>query len=283
MQVADGVGVSLAGLDLQSRQRLGYGYKVTDLTGWWEPTASSGALERRGQASGGVLSEANAEGRRLVAKGTLLGRTADEAADLLEDLVDHIPLQFPQPFVVTERGVPKFVPLRQEDRPVIKWVTDTLVTFDLQFHSREYLKREGAGLGYSRSDTVGLPYTSGGRRRPYQLPSAIQATVLSGAVAITSPNRHPVGAEVTFIGPGSSPIVRKAATGESLRFDGPLLPGQRLVLDLDHHTARLDGVPRDGAVEGEWFNLTAGDVLLFDAAAYDPDTRMTASWSPSWK
>lgn len=282
MEVSSGVGVLLGGLDLQDRAG-GIGYRISQVDGWWEPTESTGALEQRSGASGGWLGEAHEMGRRLVVKGSIDSGSHAESAAMLEALWRTLPVQGVSPFVVVEDGLPRHVMARQEGKPVSEWLTDTYVTFNFQTHSKEYRRFSGDGSGPTYSQTVGLPRTEGGRRRPYRLPSAINATVISGSVDVVNAGSAPAAVTVTFDGPVPRPTVRMP-DGQWQAFDLDVLPGQSLVVDQDSQTVKLNGVSRRGTMRGNWLELSPGNnTLIFDAASYDEAARMTVSWSDSWK
>lgn len=282
MEVPAGVRVLLNGLDLTDRVA-GPGYTVRELEGWWEPTASTGSVVQRMGAPGGWLDEAHPSGRRLVARGSIDSDSHAESAAMLDALWRALPVDGRVPLVVVEDGVASHVMVRQEDKPDITWVTETYVTFDFQLHSREWRRLAGDGSAPSRSVTVGLPFTVGGRRRPLVLPSRIDAVVASGSVELVNLGSATPPVVVTFAGPVSRPVVRSRLTGRSQWFDLDVLPGQELVVDQDARSVRLNGVSRRGAMRGDWLSPVPGDSFVFDAGSFDEAARMTVSWSDAWK
>lgn len=282
MEVASDVGVFLGGLDLQTRVD-GVGYAVADVDGWWEPTASTGAVTQRQGASGGWLDEAESVGRRLVVKGSVESGSHAESVAMLEALWRALPVKGTTPFVVVEDGVPRHVMVRQEDKPETDWLTDTFVTFDFQVHSKDWRRFAGDGSGPTHSVTVPLPRTQGGRVRPYTLPARISATVVSGSVDVVNVGSAPASVVARFDGPVSSPTVRMP-DGQWMTFALDVLPGQELTVDFDARTVLLNGVSRRGVVRGRWLVFEPGvSTLIFDAGSFDEAARMTVSWSDSWK
>lgn len=282
MEVSSDVGVSLGGLDLQTRV-YGTGYTISDIDGWDEPTASTGGVTQRQGASGGWLDEAESMGRRLVVKGSIESDSHAESAAMLEALWRALPVRGTTPFVVVEGGVARYVMVRQEDKPDTDWLTDTYVTFDFQVHSKEWRIFSGDGSGPTHSVTVGLPFTRGGRVRPYTLPSTINATVVSGSVDVVNVGSAPARVVARFDGPVSSPSVRMP-DGQWMTFALDVLAGQELSVDFDARTVLLNGVSRRGVVRGRWLVFGPGlNTLIFDAGSYDEAARMTVSWSDSWK
>lgn len=282
MEVTSGVGVMLGGLNLNDREA-GSGYRTVDLAGWWEPTGSTGQAEQNTGGPGAWLGEAHPMGRRLVVRGSIDSGSHAESAAMLDALWRALPVSGVTPFVVTEDGQPLHVLVRQEDKPDTDWLTDTYVTFNFQIHSKEWRRLAGDGSAPTHSVTVGLPFTSGGRRRPYRLPSRINAAVVSGSVNLVNLGSAPPPVVVRFDGPVSRPAVRSLLTGRAQWFDLDVLPGQSLVVDQDARTVLLNGVSRRGAMRGDWLTPVPGDSLVFDAASYDEAARMTVSWSDAWK
>lgn len=282
MDIAAGEGVRLGGLNLNDRVG-GVGYKTNSITGWWEPTASTGNLVQREGASGGWMDEAHSMGRHMTVKGSVRSDSYAETAVMLEAIWAALPIQGTTPLVVEKVGRPKYAMVRQEDKPDVVWLTDTYATFDFQVHSKEWRLFSGDGSGPTYSQTVGLPRTEGGRRRPFRLPSAIDAEVISGAVRVSNAGNAPAPVEVRFDGPVPSPTVR-TPDGQWQTFDLDVLAGQSLVIDQTAKTVLLNGVTRRGSMRGDWIKLSPGsNSLIFDAASYNEAARMTVSWSDSWK
>lgn len=282
MEITPDLGIRLGGLDLNNR-KAGGGFKTTGLDGWDEPTASTGTVTQRAGASGGDLDEAHSMGRRLVWRGSIDSGSHAESAAMLAALWRALPVAGVTPFVVDDLGAPRYVPVRQEDKPDADWLTDTFISVNFQLQSDEWRRLAGDGLAPAHSVTVGLPYTSGGRVRPYTLPSAIDATTVSGSVQVANAGDATPAVAVLFTGPVPSPTVRMP-DGQSMTFDLDVLVGQELYVDFDTHEVLLNGVSRSGSRRGSWLQFAAGNnSLIFDASSYNADARMTAQWSDSWK
>lgn len=274
--------VSLAGGALEGLAA-GVEWSCNKLVGWWESTGTTGQVVQRSYQSGGWADEAFAEPRTLVVGGLLRAPdrvTARVAVEALQGLLSRNVLV---PFVVSEDGLSRYVMVRQEGKPVVEWITDTLVSWDIQLVAPDYRRFSGAGPTPTYSATVPLPRTQGGRVRPYTLPARISATVVSGSVDVVNVGSAVPPVVVRFDGPVSGPTVRMS-DGQWLSFDLDVLPGQSLVVDLDARTVLLNGVSRRGTMRGRWLVLgPGGSSLSFDAASYDEAARMTVSWSDSWK
>lgn len=256
----------------------------TDIRGWWDPTPSRGRVVERDYQHGGIPNEAYYSPRVLVLTGSLYGDDPLEVRDAFESFLGNLSINELFPIVVDEAGLVRHALVRLEEDPLIGWRGGEEATFNIQLIAPDYRRFAGDGTAPSRTATVGLPYTSGGRVRPYSLPSQIDAQVVAGSVNVVNSGSAPPVVIVTFHGPVPRPVVRSATTGDALMFDLEVLPGQSLVVDLGKRTALLNGVSRRGRKRGRWLTIpTEGDTLIFDAEAYDPDARMTVDQTEAWK
>lgn len=262
------------------------------LTGWSGRTGSTGQAAQRAFQDGAWVDRAYSTGRTLVVPGDLrvrpdVGPGGEQHLKLvaaLDQLMGHLPVDTPEPVVVDEDGLRRHVLARLDGEPSDPvWVNPWHVRYEFQLFAPDYRRLAGDGSGPSHSVTVGLPFTDGGRRRPYQLPSRIDARVVSGSVDLVNVGTAPAPVEVRFDGPVPRPSVRSLLTGRSQWFDLDVLPGQSLVVDQEARTVRLNGVDRGGSKRGDWLNPVPGDSLVFDAASYSEAARMTVSWSDAWK
>ena len=253
------------------------------LKGWWDPPPSTGAVAQRSYQHGGWADRAYYPPRVLVLEGSLFGNDPLLVRDAFESFIGGLSINELFPMVVEEGGLVRHAMVRLEEDPLITWRGGGSASFNIQLIAPDYRRFSGDGSGPTYSRTVGLPFTQGGRVRPYTLPSTINATVVSGSVDVVNAGTAPAPVTVRFDGPVSGPTVR-LPDGQWVSFDLDVLPGQSLVVDLDARTVLLNGVSRRGAMRGRWLVLGPGNnTLTFDAASYDEAARMTVSWSDSWK
>lgn len=286
-------GLAVGGLPLTGRDPDGVLWSVKKpFKGWSGRTGSTGAATQRSYQDGAWVDRAYSTGRTLVVPGELRVRPDVGAGGVqhlklvaaLDQLMGHLPGNDPAPLVVDEDGLRRHVLARLDGEPSDPvWVNPWLVRYEFQLFAPDYRRLSGDGTAPTYSVTVGLPRTEGGRVRPFSLPSAIGATVVSGSVTVSNAGSATAPVTVRFDGPVPQPIVRSAITGQSMMFDLDVLAGQSLVVDLDNHTVLLNGVGRGNALRGQWLQPVPNDVLVFDSAAYNPDARMTVSWFDSWK
>lgn len=283
--VSQGYRVRLPGIVLQGQaaESAPVAGVFEDLTGWRNPTPSTGAITQRSYQHGGWAGPAFYEPRVLVLKGSLFGDDPLAVRDAVEAFVGGLSINEFFPLVVEEAGLVRHVMVRLEADPKVVWNGGEVATFDLQFGAEDWRRFAGDGSGPTHSVTVGLPFTSGGRIRPYTLPSTINATVVSGSADVVNVGSAPARVVARFDGPVSSPSVRMP-DGQWMTFALDVLPGQELSVDFDARTVLLNGVSRRGVVRGHWLVFGPGlNTLIFDAGSYDEAARMTVSWSDSWK
>lgn len=279
--------VSLQGWSFHGSELVPNGRGVSgffqELSGWWEPSPSTGEVDQRAYASGGVPGRAFHQSRVLVFKGGFRGADPVAVREEFEAFIGSLPIDGLFPLVVEEDGLVRHVMARLEGDPLVSWHGGKTAILNLQFVAPMWRRLAGDGSAPARSVTVGLPFTQGGRRRPYVLPSRIDGVAVSGLVELVNMGSAPPPVVVEFVGPVSRPSVRSEVTGRSQWFDLEVLPGQSLVVDQDARSVRLNGVSRRGAMRGEWLVPIPGDRLVFDAGSFVEAARMTVSWSDSWK
>ena len=277
------VWVSLAGGALEGLSA-GVEWSCNTLVGWWEATGTTGQVVQRAFQSGGWANQAFSEPRTLVVGGLLRAPDRPAARLAIEGLMSLLSVNELVPLVVTEDGLTRHAMVRQEGKPVVEWLTDTLVSWNVQLVAPDWRRLAGDGSGATRSVSTGLPSSSGGLVFPASAPFLFDAVVVSGEVAVVNVGTAPAPVVVSFQGPVSNPSVQLRESGEVMSFALDVLAGQVLEVDFDRRSVRLNGVSRRGSLRGRWFDLSSGSsTLKFDAAAFSSAATMTVSWSDAWK
>lgn len=76
-----------------------------------------------------------------------------------------------------------------------------------------------------------------------------------------------------------NPSLINLTTGQTLTFTGTIIAGMTLVVDLEKHTATLNGANVYGAISGDWVGLAEGNNSVgFSTASYTATTTSTLSW-----
>ena len=254
-----------------------------ELTGWWAPTSSTGSVEQRPYQHGGTRNKAHQQSRVMPLKGAFHGHDRTALREAFEEFLGNLSIDDLFPLVVQEDQLVRHAMVRMEGTPLLKWRGGRTAEFNIQLVAEDYRRFGGDGTGPNHSLTVALPFTQGGRRRPYTLPQRIDAAVVSGTVDVVNAGTAPAPVVARFDGPVPSPTIRMP-DGQWMTFALDVLPGQELSVDFDKRTVKLNGVDRGGSVRGRWLEFSPGaKTLIFDAASYNEAARMTVSWSDSWK
>lgn len=277
-----GTRVVLDGLTLTAghpdRHESGAFMVLTELSGWWEPTTSSGATTPRLLAHGGWDNRAFRGPRYITVKGVVWGDTLDDVERGLAAVSAAIPLDDRRPFVVYRDGRAQHVWARQEGQPVFDWAGHVAARFDIQLSAADHRKLAGDGTdaGWREVGPIGLPTKRGGLRAPFTAPFMSDATIVSGRASINI-DRYAAAApnvEIVFVGPVNRPGVRDVDTGVRMQFDVQLDTGDELVVDLRGHTVMLNGASRRGTRRGRWLTPRPGQELEFTAQTFNEDARM---------
>lgn len=259
----------------------GASWVVSDLEGW-QVASSTGAVTQRSAARGGWRN-----GAQLAPKGyTLVGSVytdRGDVPDLLDQLLSNIALDVPDALTVygVHNGQDRLTYVRQEGDAVTQIVSATEGTFAIGLVAPDPLK-------YSIEEHIAsakLPVTTGGLTVPITVPFSIDAVTVSGVVAVSNDGNYPVSPRILIYGPVDTPKVTNLDTGEILQVNLTLAPGEWIDLDLDRHTAMLNGTSsRRGYVTGQWFSLTPGDNLIaFNAPTYNASAEIQVVWRDAWK
>lgn len=89
----------------------------------------------------------------------------------------------------------------------------------------------------------------------------------------------------TVTGPCNQPVIRNAATGQSLGFTLALAGGDVLVVDVAARTIRLNGASRRAALRpgSTWFGIPPGSTgVEFDALRTDTPAVLSVAWRDAW-
>jgi hypothetical protein len=276
-----GIGDLLLGA---SDEETGAHWVVEDLKGWQNPT-STGTVTQRSAARGGWRNRAHLAPRGLTLVGSVY-TSLGNAPDLLDSLLENVPLDIPEYLTVygVHFGQDRVIAVRQEGEASTAIISPTEAAFSIGLVADDPLK-------YSVEEHVEstrLPVTTGGLTVPVTVPFSIDAVTVSGVVAAfnagteSTPTRLIIHGGTTGV---DSPKVTHLGTGESLQLTMDLAPNEWMDLDLDRHTAMLNGTSsRRGYVTGQWFSLAKGDNLLaFNSPNYSADAELQVVWRDAWK
>ncbi|MFC4034535.1 hypothetical protein ACFO3J_24105 [Streptomyces polygonati] len=282
--VLSGRRVDLGGVQFGMVDGLGVAWRIgADGLQGWDSAEVRSTVTQRQSAHGAWMGPTYLGERVITLGGTITAPTAGLLDGAVEQLLAAVPLDDYATLTVYE-STPKQVSVRQSGKPVIKYETDTIVTWSVLVTAPDP-RRYGVDL---RTATTGLPSTTGGLVLPAAPPWTISATTVSGF--ITAANEGSIAAlpVFTIAGPVQQPRVNVQypdGTVATIAYSQTLVAGDVLVLDCAEHTAVLGGASRRRYVSGDWPVIPAGASvqILFGSALYDPAATLTVSWRPAWR
>ncbi|WP_104086570.1 hypothetical protein [Arthrobacter sp. GMC3] len=280
MQVVEGRGAALNGLDLLGVDESGVTWRVENLDDLLSPSGSTGEVIQNAFGDGGWAGQAYREPRPIRLLGWISGDSRDVALAAATLLASKLPYKSFERLSMSDLGEVSHLLVRVAGKPFIKELSSTYFTFDIQLIAPDPRKLGGDGsTPYQFSATAFLPSTSGGLQLPVTAPFSIGATVVNGSVTVTATGDAPPPVMVRINGPIVGPVIRDR-DGNSMPLDISLDVGQWLDVDFDAHTIKLNStVSRRNALRGRWITASAGMVLSLDADVYNPLANMTVFWT----
>jgi hypothetical protein len=135
------------------------------------------------------------------------------------------------------------------------------------------------------TDFLTVPATSGDA---LTVPFSIDSTIVSGLVSLTNPGNEVGPVSLRIDGPCTGPVITHVASGAQLVFSSSLVlgAGEWIDVDMEAHEVLANGqASRAGWItERGWSGFDPGsNTWTFTAAAYDPNSKLTVSATPSWK
>lgn len=280
--IVEGMGVTLAGVPVHGVDAAGVEWVAEGVGGWWAAPESSGELSRRAYRDGAWAEPAFHVGKTLVVSGGLIAPDRVKARDAVENLMGAVPLDVPAALVVSEDGLDRHMMVRQEGQPIVEWLSDRVVRWNVQLQAPDPRRFSGDGVAPTYSAITYLPEQSGGLTAPFTAPFTVPGVVTSGSVTVTNKGTARTPVRATMYGPLDNPVLRSGT--QSMTFNLSLDATEYLVVDLDARTAKLNGqASRRGTMTGHWITVAPGDSLSFDASTYSSAARMIVEWSDSWR
>lgn len=254
----------------------------------WDSAEVRSTVTQRQSAHGAWMGPTYLGERVVTLGGTITADTAALADAAVEQLLAAVPLDGFADLIVYE-AIPKQAAIRQSGKPVVKYETDTVVTWSLLVTAPDP-RRYGVSL---RTATTGLPSTSGGLVLPAAPPWVLSAVTVSGFIQCDNDGSIETYPVIAIAGPVQQPTVtvrRADGTVTALAYSGDLASGDVLTLDCANHTATVGGSSRRRYVSGDWpvipgatGGIGGGAAVLFGSAVYSATATLTATWRPAWK
>jgi hypothetical protein len=249
------------------------------LTGMGQPTPTIDVQQKPRQDGG--WADDSFDGPRYVAvTGTIRANTPEilnDAIDLLKAAVANT--GFTMTF--TESGRVRTLTARRAGETITQKVTSRFATYSIMV-----VALDPRFFGPPLAGSTGLPSTSGGLTIPFTLPASIDASVVSGQIALTNPGRVAGKVLARVDGPCHGPVITHRGSGASLVFSSSLVmgDGEWLDIDMDAHTVRAQGqASRSGWITSRgWSTFEPGDnTWAFTAASFDAGAKLTITAYPA--
>jgi hypothetical protein len=274
--------VDVGGLQLGLVDAAGVAWRIgaDGLQGWDSPEVRSTVTQR--EAADGAWMSPSYLGERVITLGGTMTAPSVGAADAaVEQLLAAVPLRDFTTLTVYE-SIPKQAAVRRSGKPVVKWETDTVVTWSLLVTAPDP-RRYGTDL---RTATTGLPSTSGGLVLPAAPPWTLSAVTVGGFVQAANEGTLTAYPTLAIAGPVQHPTVTtRYADGSTtaLAYASDLASGDTLTLDCAAHTASVGGASRRRYISGAWPSIPPGGAqFLFGSSVYSATAAMTATWRAAW-
>lgn len=239
----------------------GSSFVFTKLTGWDELPALATDSRKRSGNHGMTAGESYQAERNLVLEGYVIVPGDDRAQlrDAVDNLFAAIPLK-DELFVVHENGLTRHLYVRQGGQPTgdrigRKEGAFRIAKFSIQLIALDPIRLSGDGTGFTEHYST----EPGG-------PDSVTVGIGNGLVP-----PH----QLTVAGPCSRPQITIGTRPERLIYDVDVPPGMDLVINLDTKTARINHVPVDGLMQGQWLKPERrSNDWNFSADTYGPEAQL---------
>jgi len=253
---------------------------LSGIDGWFSP-GSSGQVTQRTARNGGWRSKAYYTPRGLTMRGAIIS-ARDNVADVLDRVLNSIPLDEPQPLTVYGlNGDDRLMMVRQEGEPDVQIISEYEAVFSIGLVAPD-------GMKYSaleKSASTNLPSSIGGLTVPLTVPFSVESITVSGRAIVENLGTSPIFPRVLVYGPVTDARLTNVETGEALFINLDLAPGEYIDLDFDAHTAYLNGnASRRGFISGDWFAIPPGITsVAFNSPTYSDTASAQVIWRDAWK
>lgn len=274
--------VTLSGLPLIGADDSGIVWGLHTVDGWGSPTGTL-TLQQRARQHGAWAGDSFLAARPLVLSGEALLPSSGLGRSAQDTLIEAASLD-ETTLAVTEGSETRSLVVRRDGEVIISWspLRDLLFDWSVQLVAPDPRKR-----GTALTGSTGLPSSSGGLTIPFTIPFSIDATVVSGQVALTNPGNIAGPVTLRIDGPITAPVVTHVSSGKSLVFASSLVlgEGEFVLVDMERREVLAQGIePRNGwVVRREWSAFESGaNVWAFSAAEMSTGT-LTVEAVPTWQ
>jgi len=249
----------------------------------WAGVDTTLDVQGRPMGDGGIAGDAFRTERTVTVGGTVRAPTTEALWAQHAALAAAVPVGDTDLDVTEPGGVVKSMRVRRGSRVRFRVLSPTVGQWAVTLVALDPRK-----FGAELTGSTGLPSTSGGLTAPFTAPFTVNATQVTGQVALTNPGTLPGPVWLRIAGPFSGPVVTHVSSGERLVFsaDAVLPAGSWLDVDMDRHLVLENGqAPRAQWVTGRgWSQFEPGvNVWALTAAVYNAGTLLTVRARPAWE
>jgi hypothetical protein len=249
----------------------------------WDSAEVRTQITQREAAHGAWMGPTYLGERVITLSGTIVAPAPALADAAVEQLLAAVPMDAFATLTVQET-IPKQVAVRHSGKPIIKWETDTVVTWSLLLTAPDP-RRYGTSL---RAVMTNLPSTFGGLVLPATPPWTLTAATTAGFILAGNEGTIATFPVLTIAGPVQTPsitVLYPDGTTQALNYSRDLAAGDVLTLDCAARTATVGGASRRRYLSGSWPNIPAnGSVqILFGSPTYSATATLTAAWRSAWR
>ncbi|KFK91488.1 hypothetical protein IX27_00175 [Streptomyces sp. JS01] len=276
-----GLRVDLGDVPLGGVDFAGVAWHLQKLEGW-DSSDSRSEVQRREGDHGAWFTPVYLAERPITLEGVIVApdRTAlEEAMERARGaaaLTDTV--------LVVQEAVWKRAVVRRSGRPIIQYLTDVTASYSLLVTAADPRRYEAN----VRSDTTGLPMSTGGISPPLTPPVLLDATTVSGQITAVNIGSFATCPVLRIDGPVVAPSVYaqyQDSTVRLLDYTETINTGEYLVIDVDSKQAILNGTAsRRRFLSAQWPVIPPGEAVTFQFAAdsYDPAALLTVTWRSAW-
>lgn len=263
--------VTLGGFTVGETRDNGARVHLAQLTGWWDPAASTGAATQRANDHGAWIGPAYYGPRILGVLARIDGTSPADSMTIAGLLLRAVPLDQLAEVSVKDEAETLTARVRQEGDPLLDRKGNRVTV------SLSLLAPDPRRYGPPATADTGLAATTGGLSLPIVLPVSLGATASAGTLTVTNAGDMDSYPVFTVTGP-CAPFTVSDAAGRQLAYADTVPAGRTLVIDTALRSALLDGIA-NRVVTGTWLRLTPGiNQFSFKASSYDAASRLAIAY-----
>lgn len=251
---------------------------VGSLTGWDNMAPVTGGVTQRAADDGAWLTPSYYAARPIGVGANIDTDSWENTTALLELLEAQIPGKVLTEMLVFDGTRSLSAMVRREGTPVVTR-GGTRANLSVGLVAPDFRRYSPV----AETASTNLPTTAGGLSLPISLPISLGATVSTGRMTVLNEGNEDTSPTFTVIGPCPPCTITHLGTGRQMQVPDAVPAGRVLVIDVDKHTALLDGTA-SRVVTGTWFDLPPGEsVIAFAGGPYDPAAQLQVAWRSAWR